>query len=77
MRMVGIMNIAAYAGKRSRRILLINKKATGTGMIGFVRNATTNIFGDKKTANVSASRKYRNYYRTNLMKKLKSLEKTN
>jgi hypothetical protein len=38
------MNIAACAGKRSRRILLINKKATGMGMTGFVWNATINIF---------------------------------
>jgi len=63
------MNIAACAGKRSRRILPINKKATGMGMTGFVSNAITNIFGDKKTANVAALGQYRNYYRTTLMKK--------
>ncbi|MDO6433497.1 hypothetical protein Q4E93_22985 [Flavitalea sp. BT771] len=40
------MNIAACAGKRSRRILLINKKATGMGVTGFVWNATINIFED-------------------------------
>ncbi|MBS1602942.1 MAG: hypothetical protein JST42_09760 [Bacteroidetes bacterium] len=67
--MLGITNIVVFAGKRSRRTLLINKKVTGTGMTGFVWNATINIFGDKKTANVCAPGKCRNYDFTDLMKK--------
>lgn len=43
--MLGIMNIAAYVGKKFQNILLINKKATGTVTIGFALNATTSILG--------------------------------
>jgi hypothetical protein len=67
--MLGIMNIAGCAGRRFPRILLINKKAIGMGMTGFVWNATISIFGETKTPNVPASGKPRNYYRAKLMKK--------
>jgi hypothetical protein len=61
MPMLGIMNIAADAGKKSRRIQLINKKATEMEMTGFVWNAITNIFKDKKTQTVAVSAKCRDY----------------
>jgi hypothetical protein len=52
-RMLGIMNIAAYAGRKFRKIPLINKRAIGMGTIGFVLNVTTNILAHKKTANLA------------------------
>ncbi len=51
MRMLGITNIAVFAGKKFPRTQVIIKKVIGARMIGSAKDVSKNIFGDKKTAN--------------------------
>jgi len=56
--MLGITNIAVFAGKKFRSIQVIVKKVIRAKMIGFAKNVSKNIFGDKKTDNRAYHKPY-------------------